>query len=169
MLTLLLGLFLTNFWLLRWQIGVLKLRKLKASLGKLCYFLLLHYINHSYALYSFPITLKLRLRISFFRFFCRYKHSSIRANAESSALFDAESFELFECNRLLHFLVGRQLRFFCRKLPAFCTFWSDSLVSNQNPLLIFLSIIPRSNNHVCSITTFYYSLATDFRLFWDDS
>ncbi|VDD97199.1 unnamed protein product [Enterobius vermicularis] len=49
----------------------------------------------------------------------RYKHSSIRANAESSALFDAESFELFECNRLLHFLVGRQLSYLVQIIPIF--------------------------------------------------
>ena len=52
--------------------------------------------------------------------FFRYKHASIRANAEASAFYNAESFEKHECNRLFNTLLGRQFRFLCWKLPTSC-------------------------------------------------
>lgn len=54
----------------------------------------------------------------------RYKHASIRANAESSAFYDAQNFELYECNRLFRNLLGRQFMFICWKLPTY--FWQQT-------------------------------------------
>uniref|UniRef100_A0A0N5AER7 ABC transporter domain-containing protein n=1 Tax=Syphacia muris TaxID=451379 RepID=A0A0N5AER7_9BILA len=51
----------------------------------------------------------------------RYKHASVRANAESSILYRAEHFELFECNKLFDMLFNRQFRFLCWKFPTL--FW----------------------------------------------
>ncbi|VDM92485.1 unnamed protein product [Onchocerca ochengi] len=47
----------------------------------------------------------------------RYKHVSIRNNAESIALYEAEPFEQYECNRIFMLLWWRQFKFMCWKLP----------------------------------------------------
>ncbi|VDK75486.1 unnamed protein product [Litomosoides sigmodontis] len=47
----------------------------------------------------------------------RYKHVSIRNNAESIALYEAEPFEQYECNRIFILLWWRQFKFLCWKLP----------------------------------------------------
>ncbi|KAM3728888.1 Lysosomal cobalamin transporter ABCD4 [Dirofilaria immitis] len=53
----------------------------------------------------------------------RYKHVSIRDNAESIALYEAEPFEQYECNRIFMLLWWRQFKFMCWKLPNL--FWQQ--------------------------------------------
>uniref|UniRef100_A0A914ZKA1 ABC transporter domain-containing protein n=2 Tax=Parascaris univalens TaxID=6257 RepID=A0A914ZKA1_PARUN len=53
----------------------------------------------------------------------RYKHVSIRNNAESCAFYNAEAFERGECNRLFSALLRRQFFFFSWKLPNL--FWQQ--------------------------------------------
>ncbi|CAG9534609.1 unnamed protein product [Cercopithifilaria johnstoni] len=53
----------------------------------------------------------------------RYKHVSIRNNAESIALYEAEPFEQYECNRIFMLLWWRQFKFMCWKLPNL--FWQQ--------------------------------------------
>ncbi|VDK24321.1 unnamed protein product [Anisakis simplex] len=50
----------------------------------------------------------------------RYKHVTLRNNAESSALYKAESFERFESDRLFNILWWRQFWYICWKLPNMC-------------------------------------------------
>ncbi|VIO88169.1 Uncharacterized protein BM_BM17988 [Brugia malayi] len=53
----------------------------------------------------------------------RYKHISIRNNAESIALYEAEPFEQYESNRIFMILWWRQFKFLCWKLPNL--FWQQ--------------------------------------------
>uniref|UniRef100_A0A0M3IT26 ABC transmembrane type-1 domain-containing protein n=1 Tax=Ascaris lumbricoides TaxID=6252 RepID=A0A0M3IT26_ASCLU len=53
----------------------------------------------------------------------RYKHVSIRNNAESCAFYNAESFEREECNRLFSTLLRKQFFFLSWKLPNL--FWQQ--------------------------------------------
>ncbi|VDN59196.1 unnamed protein product [Dracunculus medinensis] len=53
----------------------------------------------------------------------RYKHVTVRNNAESSALHNAEDFEFEECNRIFLTLWWRQVRFISWKLPNL--FWQQ--------------------------------------------
>ncbi|VDM47197.1 unnamed protein product [Toxocara canis] len=53
----------------------------------------------------------------------RYKHVSIRSNAESCALYNAEPFEVHECDRLFGALLRRQFFFLSWKLPNL--FWQQ--------------------------------------------
>ncbi|VDK21713.1 unnamed protein product, partial [Anisakis simplex] len=50
----------------------------------------------------------------------RYKHVSIRNNAESVALYNAEGFEAEQCRSLFNELLGRQMAFMNWKLPNLC-------------------------------------------------
>ncbi|VDD94476.1 unnamed protein product [Enterobius vermicularis] len=54
----------------------------------------------------------------------RYKHASIRVNAESSALQDADKFEKKECDRFLNRLLKIQTHFYCWRFPNY--FWQQT-------------------------------------------
>ncbi|VDK19668.1 unnamed protein product [Anisakis simplex] len=58
----------------------------------------------------------------------RYKHVSIRNNAESVALYNAEGFEAEQCRSLFNELLRRQMAFMNWKLPNLCglfVFWQQ--------------------------------------------
>ncbi|MFH4980198.1 hypothetical protein AB6A40_006907 [Gnathostoma spinigerum] len=52
----------------------------------------------------------------------RYKHVTVRDNAESSALFNAQNFERLECERLFSVLWWRQIKFLSWRVLPLCTF-----------------------------------------------
>ena len=52
----------------------------------------------------------------------RYKHVTVRDNAESSILYNAENFERDECNKIFHVLLRKQFYNIIWRLPADCKF-----------------------------------------------
>uniref|UniRef100_A0A158R4F2 ABC transporter domain-containing protein n=1 Tax=Syphacia muris TaxID=451379 RepID=A0A158R4F2_9BILA len=70
----------------------------------------------------------------------RYKHVSVRLNAESSAFYNAEGFEETQSNKLLATLLRKQFFFYIWKFPNF--FWQQSFDYYGAIVSYLIQIIP---------------------------
>uniref|UniRef100_A0A915AKD2 ABC transporter domain-containing protein n=1 Tax=Parascaris univalens TaxID=6257 RepID=A0A915AKD2_PARUN len=76
----------------------------------------------------------------------RFKHVTLRNNAESSALYNAAAFERYESDRLFNVLWWRQFRFMMWKLPNF--FWQQLFDYYGAILSYAIQFVPVFINHL---------------------